>query len=83
MDFYITIFSFAIFLFIFLWVGTLAAKTSGNTESDYLLGNRSFGKYFIGLSFGATANCSWMMIGAVGMSYTMGISALLMLIATF
>jgi len=83
MDFYFTIFSFAIFLVIFLWVGVLATKTSSNTESDYLLGNRSFGKNFIGLSFGATANGSWMMIGAVGMAYMIGISALLMVIATF
>jgi sodium/proline symporter len=83
MDFYITIFSFAIFIVVFLWIGALATKASSNTESDYLLGNRSFGKYFIGLSFGTTANGSWMMIGAVGMAYTMGISALLMVIATF
>jgi sodium/proline symporter len=83
MDFYLTLFSFGFFLVIFLWVGALAAKTSNNTDADYLLGNRSFGKYFIGLSAGATGNSGWIMIGAVGMAYTMGISALLMVIATF
>jgi Na+/proline symporter len=56
MDFYITLFSFTLFIVVFLWIGALATKASSNTESDYLLGNRSFGKYFIGQSFGTTAN---------------------------
>jgi Na+/proline symporter len=63
-----------------LWVGALAAKASSHTDIDYLLGNRSFGKYFIGLSAGATRNSGWIMVGVVGMAYSMGISALLMLI---
>jgi len=83
MDSFITIFSFCVFIVIFLWVGALAAKVSSNSDADYLLGNRSFGKYFIGLSAGATGNSGWIMIGAVGMAYSMGISALLMVIATF
>lgn len=74
----ITIFTFSIFLIIFLWIGVFAAKFSTHTEDDYLLGNRSFGKYFIGLSAGATANSGWVMIGAVGMAYSQGISALLL-----
>ncbi|HDN27227.1 MAG TPA: sodium/proline symporter [Thioploca sp.] len=83
MDFYITLFSFSIFIVVFLWVGALAAKTANNTDADYLLGNRSFGKYVIGLSAGATGNSGWIMIAGVGMAYSMGISALLMVIATF
>lgn len=76
-----TILTFCIFLVIFLWIGALAAKFSTQTDADYLLGNRSFGKYFIGLSAGATANSGWVMIGAVGMAYSQGISALLLVIA--
>ncbi|WP_254565883.1 sodium/proline symporter [Oscillatoria sp. HE19RPO] len=79
----ITIVSFAVFLVIFLWIGALAAKASDHTETDYLLGNRSFGKFFIALSAGATGNSGWIMVGAVGMAYMMGISALLMPIAYF
>lgn len=78
-----TIASFSVFLVIFLWIGAIAAKASDNTESDYLLGNRSFGKVFIGLSAGATGNSGWIMVGAVGTAYTMGISSLLLPIAYF
>ncbi|RKZ83385.1 MAG: hypothetical protein DRR19_19230 [Candidatus Parabeggiatoa sp. nov. 1] len=74
----ITIFTFSIFLVIFLWIGALAARFSTHTDTDYLLGNRSFGKYFIGLSAGATANSGWIMIGAVGVAYSQGISSLLL-----
>ncbi|MBP0016732.1 MAG: sodium/proline symporter [Cyanobacteria bacterium SBLK] len=79
----ITLFSFAIFLVIFLGVGALAAKVSDNTESDYLLGNRSFGKYFIGLSAGATTNSGWIMVGAVGFAYSTGVSSLLLIPVMF
>ena len=79
----ITIITFSVFVVIFLWVGALASKTATNTEADYLLGNRSFGKVFIGLSAGATGNSGWVMVGAVGLAYTTGISSLLMVLATF
>ncbi|RKZ52408.1 MAG: hypothetical protein DRR16_10670 [Candidatus Parabeggiatoa sp. nov. 3] len=79
----ITIISFSVFLVIFLWIGALAAKFSTHTDADYLLGNRSFGKYVIGLSAGATANSGWIMIGAVGAAYSQGFSAFLLIIAYF
>jgi len=80
MNSWITLITFAVFVVTFLWVGALAAKSSSNTETDYLLGNRSFGRFFIGLSTGATVNSGWIMVGAVGMAYKVGISALLMVI---
>lgn len=83
MNFAITIITFSIFVVIFLWIGALAAKVSSNTESDYLLGDRSFGKVFVGLSAGATGNSGWIMVGAVGMAYTIGISSLLMVLPSF
>ena len=79
----ITIITFAIFLVLFLWIGALAAKVSNQTETDYLLGNRSFGKFFVGLSAGATVNSGWIMVGAVGTAYKIGLSALLMVIPLF
>ncbi len=83
MESFITIASFVVFLVIFLWIGALAARVSDHTETDYLLGNRSFGKVVIGLSAGATGNSGWIMVGSVGMAYMMGISSLLMPIAYF
>lgn len=66
-----------------MWIGALAARFSTHTDADYLLGNRSFGKYVIGLSAGATANSGWIMIGAVGAAYSQGFSAFLLIIAYF
>lgn len=83
MNTWIPVLSFAVFLVMFLGVGGLAAKRSKPTETDYLLGSRSFGKVFVGLSAGATGNSGWIMIGAVGMAYTMGFPAFLLLIACF
>ena len=78
----ITIITFALFVAIFLWIGAIAAKSSKNTETDYLLGSRSFGKVFVGLSAGATGNSGWIMIGAVGLAYSTGISSLLLIPAS-
>ena len=71
--------SFAVFLAIFLWTGAIAAKYSSDTEEDYLLGNRSFGKYFVGLSAGATNFSGWVMTARVGLGYTTGMFGLLMI----
>lgn len=77
MNFPLVIICFSFFLILFLGIGAVAAKFSANTDSDYLLGNRSFGKLFIGLSAGATANSGWIMTGAVGFGYLMGTYSLL------
>ncbi|NEP58078.1 MAG: sodium/proline symporter, partial [Symploca sp. SIO2G7] len=79
----ITIATFAVFVILFLWIGAIAAKLSKNTETDYLLGDRSFGKVFIGLSAGATGNSGWIMVGAVGTAYSTGIASLLIVLPTF
>lgn len=79
----ITVISFGFFLIIFLWVGALAAKFTQDTDSDYLLANRSFGKYLIGLSAGATTNSGSIMTGMVGFGYSTGISALLITLGYF
>ena len=83
MDSVITIVTFALFAASFLWIGALASKKSDNTEADYLLGNRSFGKVVVGLSAAATGNSGWIMVGAVGLAYTTGVSSLLMVVASF
>ncbi len=79
----ITVISFGFFLIIFLWVGAIAAKFTQDTDSDYLLANRSFGKYLIGLSAGATTNSGSIMTGMVGFGYSTGISTLLITLGYF
>jgi sodium/proline symporter len=79
----IILLSFSVFVVIFLGVGALAAKRSAATDVDYLLGSRSFGTWFVGLSAGATGNSGFIMLGAVGMGYTMGISGVIMGLAWF
>lgn len=71
-------FSLILFLLLLLAVGTVAARSSGDTEEDYWLADRSFGKYFIGFSAGASSASSFIMIGAVGVGYTLGVTALLL-----
>jgi len=82
MDFYITCLTFGLFLVIFLWVGALAAQFSTDRDADYLLGDRSFGRIFVALSAGATGNSGLIMVGAVGIAYSMGLSAFLMVLAS-
>ncbi len=79
----IILLSFSIFVVIFLGVGAYAAKRSAPTDVDYLLGSRSFGTWFVGLSAGATGNSGFIMLGAVGMGYTMGLSGVIMGLAWF
>ncbi|NND65510.1 MAG: sodium/proline symporter [Gammaproteobacteria bacterium] len=69
--------SFAVFLLIFWTVGFLAARATKLTDHDYLIGDRSFGPWAIGLSAGATGNSGFIMVGAVGFGYLYGISTLL------
>jgi len=79
----IILLSFSVFVVIFLGVGAFAAKRSAPTDVDYLLGSRSFGAWFVGLSAGATGNSGFIMLGAVGMGYTMGLSGVIMALAWF
>jgi len=74
----IMLLSFSVFVVVFLGVGALAAKRSAHTDVDYLLGSRSFGAWFVGLSAGATGNSGFIMLGAVGLGYTMGLSGVIM-----
>jgi sodium/proline symporter len=75
--------SFSVFVVLFLGIGIVAARRSAETDVDYLLGSRSFGAWFIGLSAAATGNSGFIMLGAVGMGYTMGLSSVIMPLAWF
>ena len=76
-------FSFGCFVLLFLGIGAFAAKLSKGTEQDYLTGDRNFGPWFVGLSAGATGNSGFIMLGAVGMGYTMGLSGFLLGLSWF
>ncbi len=75
--------SFSAFLVLFLWVGALAARHSQDTEEDYLLGSRTFGRWMVALSAGATGNTSFILIATVGLGYTQGLACLSMWFAFF
>jgi sodium/proline symporter len=79
----IILLSFSVFVVIFLGIGAFAAKRGTSTDVDYLLGSRSFGSWFVGLSAAATGNSGFIMLGAVGMGYTMGLSGVIMALAWF
>jgi sodium/proline symporter len=74
---------FVVFLAIFLGIGHLASVRLQRTDEDYLLGSRSFGRVAVGLSAGATGNSGFIMTGAVGAGFTLGLSALLLPCAFF
>ena len=74
----IILLSFSVFVVLFLGVGVVAARRGASTDVDYLLGSRSFGSWFVGLSAGATGNSGFIMLGAVAMGYTMGLSGVLL-----
>jgi len=71
------IIGFTLFLVLFLVVGTLVARRSAGSREEYLLGGRSNGKFVVGLSAGAAAASGFIMVGAVGSGYTMGLAAVL------
>jgi sodium/proline symporter len=73
--------SFCTFLVLFLGIGAFAARYSQGSESDYLLGGRSFGRWMVALSAGATGNTSFILIAAVGLGYTQGFGAFLLTLA--
>ncbi len=68
--------SFGFFLVLFLAIGGVAARRSTGSERDYLLGGRSFGRWTVGLSAGATGNTGFMLLGAVGSGYSQGFGAM-------
>jgi sodium/proline symporter len=61
---------------VFLAVGKFAASRGSRTTEDFLTGGRSFGQLLVGLSLFASAGSGFMVVGAVGSGYVMGLSAL-------
>ena len=70
------IFSFCIFMFLFLGVGLWAARRPHNSQEDYLLAGRKVSPIMTSLSAAATCNSGFMFIGMIGYSYSVGLASL-------
>ena len=71
--------SFCFFIILMIIVGNIASwRKKQHTAEDYLVAGRSHGKFMIALSAAASAVSGFIMIGAVGAGYMLGLKALLM-----
>ena len=77
----IIIISFLFFTFLTILPSILVLKNRIVTADTFIQANRSLGGTVAGISAAATGNSGFIMIGAVGMGYAMGISALALSIA--
>jgi sodium/proline symporter len=69
--------SFVAFLLLFIGVGIVSGlRQDAATTDDYLLAGRDANPWLTGLSTVATGNSGFMFIGLIGFTYTVGISAL-------
>ena len=68
---------FIIFSFFLVGVGLYASRQSKTNES-YFLANRSLGWLLVGISASVTGNTGFIVTGAVGIGYSMGLSSLLL-----
>jgi Na+/proline symporter len=65
----------AIYMVILLGIGWAAARLTRSTE-DYYLAGRSLGSWVTAISSTAASESGWVVLGAVGMVYVSGVSAL-------
>lgn len=74
------IISFVLALLVFVAVGLSSVLLSKNTKQDYYLAGQSIPPLFVGLSAVATNNSGYMFIGAIGYSYTVGLSSIWLMV---
>lgn len=72
---------FLAFIGIMVGIGLIAGRRGADSRRDYLLGGRRLGPLSIGISAAATANSGFIMLGAVGLGYSLGATWLLLPIA--
>jgi sodium/proline symporter len=75
--------SFAAVLAVYAVAAHLAVTRGTGTDSDYLTAGRSAGRMLVGLSAGAASASGFIMTGAVGAGYAIGLSALFMPLSWF
>ncbi len=76
----ITMWSFALFLLIFLLIGFSSVLVRRKNNTDYLLAGRSLPPSLVGLSAVATNNSGYMFIGVIGFTYSTGLSAIWLMV---
>jgi len=64
-----------LYLGLLIWIGWLASRRTHGGE-DFHLAGRSLGAWAAGISSTASSESGWVTLGAVGMTYTHGISGL-------
>jgi len=75
-----TLFSFLVFLALFLGVGLLSALKSRGTRRDYYLADHGVSPPLVGLSAVATNNSGYMFIGVIGYTYAAGLTSIWLMI---
>ena len=70
-------------LVLYAVIAQLAAARGTGSRQDYLLGGRASNRLVIALSAGAASTSGFVMIGAVGAGYNMGVTAVFMPLAWF
>ncbi|MEJ2369112.1 MAG: sodium/proline symporter, partial [Acidobacteriota bacterium] len=65
----------AIYLLVLLAVGYVASRLTRSPE-DFFLAGRSLGSWVTAISSTAASESGWVVLGAVGMAYKFGVSAL-------
>ncbi len=69
------IFSFLLFLLIFLGIGLGSAFRAKASRTDYYLASRKVSPWLVGVSAVATNNSGYMFIGVIGFTYASGLAA--------
>ena len=70
------IFTFILFLGLFLLIGIASIFSSRNTKQDYYLASKSVAPSLVGLSAVATNNSGFMFIGVIGYTYVTGLASI-------
>lgn len=73
--------SFIVCLLIFVVVGLASSRLQRNNPQDYYLASRSVAPWLVGLSAVATNNSGYMFIGVIGYTYSVGLSAGVLMLA--
>lgn len=77
------LFSFAVVLIAYAVIAEFALARGTGSEHDYLLGGRASNRVLVGLSAGAASASGFIMTGAVGSGYTLGLTAVFIPLAWF
>lgn len=76
--------SSSFFIILMIVVGNISAwRKKRHSSEDYLMSGRSQGKFMVGLSAAASATSGFVVTGAVGSGYTMGLIAVLIPLSWF